>query len=66
MNTVFLTRGDIKKIVQVLDNFERVEHFEISQDEGSGIGSNTSMRFAVDFKKIHGTLEVPVSGLENW
>lgn len=66
MNTIFLTRAHIKEIVQVLDNFERVEHFEISQDGGSGIGSNTSMRFTVDFKNIHGTLEVPVSGVENW
>jgi hypothetical protein len=63
---MFLTRQDIEKIKDVLDQFPDLDVFEIEQDYSSGIGSVTTMTFAREINGLRGSFEIEVSGIESW
>ena len=63
---MFLTRKDIEKIKDVLDQFPDLDSFELEQDSSSGIGSVTSMTFAREINGLRGSFQIEVSGIENW
>jgi hypothetical protein len=63
---MFLTRKDIEKIKDVLDQFPDLDIFELEQDSRSGIGSITSMTFAREINGLRGSFEIEVSGIEDW
>jgi hypothetical protein len=63
---MFLTRKDIEKIKDVLDQFPDLDLFELEQDSSSGIGLVTSMTFAREINGLRGSFEIEVSGIENW
>jgi hypothetical protein len=63
---MFLTRKDIEKIKDVLDQFPDLDLFELEQDSSSGIGSVTSMTFAREINGLRGSFQIEVSGIENW
>jgi hypothetical protein len=63
---MFLTRKDIEKIKDVLDQFPDLDIFELEQDSSSGIGSVTSMTFAREINGLRGSFQIEVSGIENW
>ena len=66
MTNIFLTRKDIEKIKDVLDQFPDLDIFELEQDSSSGIGSVTSMTFAREINGLRGSFQIEVSGIENW
>ena len=66
MTNIFLTRKDIEKIKEVLDQFPDLDVFELEQDSSSGIGSITSMTFAREINGLSGSFEIAVSGIEDW
>jgi len=63
---MFLTRKDIEKIKDVLDQFPDLDIFELEQDSSSGIGSVTSMTFAREINGLRGSFQIEVSGIETW
>ena len=63
---MFLTRKDIEKIKDVLDQFPDLDIFELEQDSSSGIGSITSMTFAREINGLRGSFEIAVSSIEDW
>ena len=63
---MFLTRKDIEKIKDVLDQFPDLDIFELEQDSSSGIGSVTSMTFAREINGRRGSFQIEVSGIEDW
>jgi hypothetical protein len=63
---MFLTRKDIEKIKDVLDQFPDLDSFELEQDSSSGIGSVTSMTFAREINGLRGSFQIEVSGIEDW
>ena len=63
---MFLTRKDIEKIKNVLDQFPDLDLFELEQDSSSGIGSVTSMTFAREINGLRGSFKIEVSGIEDW
>ena len=63
---MFLTRKDIEKIKDVLDQFPDLDLFELEQDSSSGIGSVTSMTFSREINGLRGSFQIEVSGIENW
>jgi len=63
---MFLTRKDIEKIKDVLDQFPDLDIFELEQDSSSGIGSVTSMTFAREINGLRGSFQIEVSGIEDW
>jgi len=63
---MFLTRKDIEKIKDVLDQFPDLDLFELEQDSSSGIGSVTSMTFAREINGLRGSFQIEVSGIEDW
>jgi hypothetical protein len=66
MTNIFLTRKDIEKIKDVLNQFPDLDVFELEQDSSSGIGSVTSMTFAREINGLRGSFQIEVSGIENW
>jgi len=66
MTNIFLTRKDIEKIKEVLDQFPDLDVFELEQDSSSGIGSITTMTFAREIGGLRGSFEIEVSGIKDW
>ena len=63
---MYLNRKDLEKIQDILAKFPEVEHFELVQDSGSGIGSVTSVVFTQQVNGYTGLFEFEISGVENW
>jgi hypothetical protein len=63
---MILTKHDIEKIKQILDKFPDVEMFELDQENGSGIGSIVYMTFAHEINGLQVSVNVEVSGVEDW
>jgi hypothetical protein len=63
---MILTKNDVEKIKQILDKFPDVETFELDQENGNGIGSIIYITFAHEINGIKASVNVEVSGVENW
>lgn len=63
---MFLHKDDLKKMLEILEQFPEVEVVDVRVDSSSGIGSHTTMHLVTQVNGIDGTLEVVVSSIENW
>lgn len=63
---MYLHKEDLKRMLEILEQFPDAEVVEVEQDSTSGIGSVTTMRVATRVNGVSGTLEVVISGIENW
>jgi hypothetical protein len=63
---MYLNRKDLEKIQNVLEKFPEVDHFELHQEGGSGIGSVTKIVFHQMVNGYSGQFEVEISGVEDW
>ena len=63
---MYLHREDLKRMLEILEQFPDTEVVEVAQDSGSGIGSVTTMRVTTQINGIEGRFEVEISGIEHW
>ncbi len=63
---MYLNRKDLEKMQDILSKFPEVDHFEINQESGSGIGSVITMKFTYEVNGHLGNFEIEISGVEDW
>lgn len=63
---MYLNRKDLERLHDVLAKFPDVEHFKLVQDNGSGIGSVTTIVFTQEVNGYTGQFEIEISGVEDW
>lgn len=63
---MYLNRKDLEKIQEVLNKFQEVDHFELIQESGSGIGTVTEMLFNMEVNGYNGQFRIEIQGVEDW
>ncbi len=63
---MILHRKDIERIKEVLDKFPDVGTFELEQSGHNGIGTITSISFAQEINGLRASVEIEISGVEDW
>ena len=63
---MYLNRKDLEQLQEVLTKFPDVEHFQLVQDSGSGIGSVTTIVFTQEVNGYTGQFKIEISGVEDW
>jgi len=63
---MYLNRKDFEKIQDVLAKFPEVTNFELLQENSSGIGSITTIKFMKEVNGYYGTFDIEISGQEEW
>jgi hypothetical protein len=63
---MYLHKDELKKMLEILEQFPKVEVVEVTVDSSSGIGSITTMRFDTIIDDVAGKFEVEISGVETW
>jgi hypothetical protein len=63
---MYLHREDLKRMLEILEQFPDAEVVEVEQDSTSGIGAVTTMRVTTRVNGVEGRFEVEISGIENW
>ena len=63
---MYLHKEELKKMLQVLEQFPEVETVEVKQDNSSGTGSHITMMFRTTINNVSGEFAVTVSSVENW
>jgi hypothetical protein len=63
---MYLHKEDLKRMLEILEQFPDAEAVEVKQDSSSGIGSITTMLITTKINSVEGRFEVEVSGVEHW
>jgi hypothetical protein len=63
---MYLHKEELKKMLEILEQFPEAEIVDVEVDSSSGIGSVTTMKFNTEVNGVNGTFEVEISGVENW
>jgi hypothetical protein len=63
---MYLTKKEVVKILEVMENFPEVDKFELDQDNSSGIGSLTTLIVHTTINSIKGKFTIEISNLEDW
>jgi hypothetical protein len=63
---MYLHKEELKKMLEILEQFPEVEIVDVEVDSSSGIGSVTTIKFNTEVNGVNGTFEVEISGVENW
>ncbi len=63
---MYLGRKDLYKLVQLLQDFPKVDTFEIDQSNHSGIGRTTTVSFEQETNGHKGQFTIEISGVEDW
>ena len=66
MTKIPLHRYDVEKLVEVLKEFPNVDSFDLLHNGGSGIGYTVDIVFREKRGDRDTTVQVEVSGVENW
>lgn len=61
-----LTKEELNKMQEVLKQFPEVEQFVIVKNGSSGIGDIVSIKFNYVVNDTYSTVEVEISGVEDW
>lgn len=63
---MYLCREEVVKILDTMDLFPEAISFELLQDNGSGIGSVTTLTVHTSVNGLDGVFKTEISGVENW
>jgi hypothetical protein len=63
---MILHKDELKKMLEVLENFPGVKTFEVEVDHSSGIGSVTTMTFDTLVNNWNSKVSIEISGVESW
>ena len=61
-----LRRGELPRILEILEKFPDVDVFHIEEEGGNGIGTVTTMCFTDKVKGEQVELRIELSGVETW
>jgi len=63
---MYLNKRDIDTIKDILSKFPEVDGFRLEQDNFSGIGSITTIKFDTTVNGVRGEFAVEIDGVEDW
>ena len=63
---MYLTKKEVVKILEVMENFPEVDKFDLDQDNNSGIGSLTTLTVPTTMYGIKGKFTIDISNVETW
>lgn len=63
---MILHKDELKKMLEVLENFPDVNTFEVKVDHSSGIGLRTTMSFDALFNNWNSKIVIDITGVESW
>lgn len=63
---MYVQRKDIKKILEVMDEFPDAKSYKLEYDNSSGIGSTISLSMEMELKNRNAIVTVEISGVEDW
>lgn len=63
---MYLHKGDLKLISEIVAEFPEVETFRLEQDSSSGIGSNLYLIIVTKVKDRDAEVKFEISGVEDW
>jgi hypothetical protein len=63
---MYLHRDDLKRMLEVLEKFPKVEVVNVESDTSSGIGAHTTMKLETLIDGVSGTFEIVISSVETW
>jgi len=61
-----ITKKEVERILEVISQFPEVDQFELDQNNGSGIGSLTTLIVPTTIYGIKGKFTIEISNLEDW
>ena len=65
MNT-YITKQEVEKILEVMNDFNDVSIFKLEADNSSGIGRTLSLIMETTINKRQVEVKVDISDVENW
>jgi hypothetical protein len=63
---MYLHKQELKRMLEILEQFPTVEVIDVKVDSSSGIGSITTMKFDTEVNSVKGSFKVEISGVESW
>ena len=63
---MYLTKKEVVKILEVMENFPEVDKFDLDQDNNSGIGSLITLTVPTTMYGIKGKFTIEISNVETW
>ena len=63
---MYITRKDVKRILEVMDDFPEAKTYKLECDSSSGIGNIVSLTMQVDVKNYNACVKIELSGVEDW
>jgi hypothetical protein len=63
---MILHKDELKKMLEVLEDFPDVKTFEVEVNHSSGIGSITTMSFDTSVNEWKSKVSIEISGVANW
>ena len=63
---MYLSREDVKLILEIMDEFPDARSFKLKNDDSSGIGSILSLTVETKVNDRDAEVTFEISGVENW
>ncbi len=63
---MYLHKQELKRMLEILEQFPEVEVVDVKVDSSSGIGTVTTIKFNTDVNGVEGSFEVEIAGVETW
>ena len=57
---MYLHKEDLKKMLEILEQFPKVEVVDVDVDSSSGIGSTTTMKFDTEVNCVKGSFKIEI------
>ncbi len=63
---MYITKTDVEKILQVMDEFPDARAYRLECDNSSGIGSIVTLTMETTIKGRAAEVKVDIAGVESW
>lgn len=63
---MFITREEVQKISEIMEQFPESQSFKLEQTNHSGIGSVLTLIVHTKVNGLDGTFRTEISGVEGW
>lgn len=63
---MYITRAEVEKILQVMNDFPDAFSYQVKVDSSSGIGSVLTLHILTAVNGYDGEFITEISGVENW
>lgn len=63
---MIITKQEVQKILEVMEQFPEAEFFKLKQTGDSGIGSVLELTISTKINGYGGDFIIEISGVENW